>query len=152
MNCQYRGLGRPAQGLYRPAGLCAGRLSAMAGIRQVRTRSQPFRHRRHRTDAHRRQRALQLQVRERPPRQPAGRPVHRDGFRRPGASQHGRTAADQRTDPDHRPAHRRDLCPGRARPGPAGFAHHGADRQRRPSRIPGAGLPLRAGHRHAARL
>lgn len=145
-----RGRAGPAQGIRRPAGLSAGRFPALAGVRQERARRQPLGDRRDRTDAHRRPRALQFQVRQWPSGQSAGRAEHGDGLWRAGAGQHRRTAADQRTDVDHRAADRRHLRPGRARPGASGIAPHGLDRQWRAKRVPGPGIPSHPGHRHPA--
>ena len=75
--------------------------------------------------------AVQLQVRQRPPRQHAHRPAHRDGVRRAGRRGHRQARAAERADADHRAAHRRDVGARGTRAGAPGQPHDGADRQRR---------------------
>ena len=128
------------------------RLPALARVRQVRTRGQPLRHRRDRADARLQRRTLRLQVRQRPSQQHPARHVHRDGLRRAGRRGHRLSGTALGADRGHRAAHLCHLADGSARPGPSGLEAHGADRQRRPERVPGAGLPHAAGHRGDRRL
>ena len=78
--------------------------------------------------------------------------LHRDGLRRAGRGRDrlpGAAVGADRSPPRCAP---RDLADGGARAGPARRAPHGADRQRRAERVPGAGLPRHLGIEEIARL